>query len=263
VDVPIDPMAVTVAFAGRAERAVELLPVPDAVPGGGRRPVVVAPAPPLPTAVRRCIALAESALRPGASVAFRPGRMSSVAALDGRWSDVTLPEGAERFERVRLPSGIAAGPVAVVSMLSSGDGLAASPAGLLASFAHPRQRIAAAVGRDEALVAELAAAVPARLLLAAGTVDGLGAAFSAPDLSTAQLLWTALTRRDDGGGGGVPVAWERREVQRAVALCPGPSRPEEMRIRLIVDPQLPRRPEELADLLRLALGPVAVATGQG
>ena len=263
MDLPKPPASATIAFASTPERAAELLSLPASMDEAGPRPVIVAPAPPLPGGVRVLIGRADRLMSLGAEVMFRRDGISSLAGLDRRWSDVRLPEGAERFERVRLPARLAASRAVAVTSLMARDAVARSPVGVLAGFAHPRQRIAAAAGRDDALLAELAAAVPVRWLLACGHFDGVGAAFSATDLPTAQLLWAALTRRDEAGTADLPVAWERNDVQRAVALCPGPARPQELAIRLEIEGSLSDRAEEFAARLLLALGPVAVETIPG
>lgn len=263
MDVPVQPVSATAAVAPTPDGAADLLLRQGVIGTPDRRAAIMLPAPPVPVAMRRLLEAAEAAAGAGAPVAFRPDGLSALAGLDRRWQDVRLPDGSERFETVRVPAGLLAAPGMALTTVAPGDGIAASPIGMLAAFVHPRNRLVAAAGRDPALLAELASAIPVRLVLAAGAFEGAGVAFSASDLVSAQLLWAAVSQRDDGRDPERQVAWERPEVQRAIALGGGPRRPQELALRLVVDPAMARLIDQLADRLRGALGPVTVDVRPG
>jgi hypothetical protein len=178
------------------------------------------------------------------------------------WIEIDLGGRGERFDRIRLPSQLVrAGARCLVTALpnsanparagASGD----RPIFALAAYADPRQALAARIDRaTPGSQAELAAAIPCRLILLTGHHPDDRRRFLAlatPDLIAAELCWLAL--RDDAPEQLGP--WQDSTVQRATELDLGARLPSQL--HLIVAPptsSLDPALTALLERLRLRLG---------
>ncbi|MFM9108415.1 MAG: hypothetical protein ACKOWF_17145, partial [Chloroflexota bacterium] len=160
---------------------------------------------------------------------WRPaGGLAVGLGAAGAWETRPTAPGADRFHEAVLPRRLGAGRPIAVSVI--GGGFATSPCGLLASFAHPRQRVALRLGGDPAPAAELAAAVPLRAAILAGEREGVPLTAVCSTLLAAQLLWRALQPRGPGAERAGP--WEEPETQRLTALDQAPRLPSDLAIAI-------------------------------
>jgi hypothetical protein len=140
----------------------------------------------------------------------------AVATRRVHWVAVPLRPGAERFDRARVSARLLAA-TRVVLTPAGGAGLPATrPTALLASFAHPRQRAAAALAADPAALAELASALAPSLTIAVARIGERWLAAAANDPVAAELGWLGLAALV--GGRSELVAWQDPAVQRLCLL---------------------------------------------
>ncbi len=220
-------------------------------------PTLILPPPPAGEFVARVAATLDIS-RGSRLPRFRPASgFSAALSLSSRWAAIPTAPGSERFAEAVLPGSLIGSQVVVVCPL--GGGFAHSPCGMLASLAHPRQRIALRAARDPAAAAELAGAVDGAAFFLAGSWGDSDIVASTSTLLAAQLLWRALQpvgKPDEQSG-----AWEESEVQRLTRLDLSPRVPEELAIDIVDagDSRLSAS-RSLARVLRERLGPVAVTT---
>jgi hypothetical protein len=228
--------------------------------GPGAAPsVLLLPPPPLDASLSAMIPVWSELLGlPAASriETFRPEPViRGLLAGSRRWSVVELHPGSERFDQALVPATLAGRPVALAATLEGG--FAASPVGLAAAFAAPRQTGAARFTRDRGAMAELASALaPSPILLAGGWSGGPFVA-RAGSLLAGQLLWLALRDRKplaEGAGD-----WEQPEIQRLAAMEAMPARPENLHLTVAaLDDARVSAAAALAHRLHDRLGPVTL-----
>ncbi|HYO30658.1 MAG TPA: hypothetical protein VER37_08785, partial [Thermomicrobiales bacterium] len=133
-----------------------------------------------------------------------------------------LPDAAERFASAIVPAGILVGTRTLLTTFSGPD-RRIGPISTLASFAAPRQVLAARVATGGA-EAELAAALaPVRIVLV-GRVERVCVAVVTEDLVAAELVWVASLPPKPKAA----VAWQRANVQKASMLGLGASSPADL-----------------------------------
>jgi hypothetical protein len=183
------------------------------------------PAPPIGSDLILSATVVERWLRLSRAGAVR--RYSPTTGL-GRFFDAhpmaraPLPDAAERFTSATMPAEILTGTRTLLATFSGPD-RRIGPISALASFAAPRQVLAARVASGGA-EAELAATlIPVRVVLV-GRVEGMCVAVVTEDLVAAELVWVASVPP----GPKAAVAWQRATVQKASMLGLGASSPADL-----------------------------------
>lgn len=188
--------------------------------------VVLLPPPPQP----RSLGLAVRVLAGAHPTTVRPrSGLGGLASGADEWREVVLPPAARRFDRGRVPARLLDRHLVLALPLPNGPA-SQTPIGLLARFAHPRQRLAARIGGDPGAVAELAAPLLPSLVLLAGQRSEREVVVLTRDLIAAELVAEALIAAADDVDAEAPGPWERPAVQRAAELDLGVGTPAGIRL---------------------------------
>jgi hypothetical protein len=149
------------------------------------------------------------------------------------WVPIHLPEFAERRDPVRIPRQVAGATRYLVSSLPGPVGMRKlRPIQALASFAHPRQRLASFLDASHSgVAAEIALALRPRLVLLIGDYEETPISIVTTDIVAAELLWLALAPPPVLGHDAVVGPWEDPVVQRATEIDLGVRLPDQLVIR--------------------------------